>query len=68
MKPQLLTELLAKALHEEVGLKIQTNNPKALAIQLDNHKRWIEEFSGLIVCLPAVEGQVYITHRSVELS
>ena len=67
MKPQLLTELLNKAKEEELGLAIETTNAKQLSIQLDNHKRWLDEFEGLMICLPSIEGHVFIIHKSVEL-
>lgn len=67
MKPQLLTDLLRRARTEELGLKVDTNNPKGMQIQLDNHRRAIGDFEDLIVCIPAEPNSIFITHRSVEL-
>lgn len=67
MKPQLLTELLAKARSEELGLFVATNNPKGMQIDLDNHRRAIGDFADLIICIPAKPNSIFITHRSVDL-
>lgn len=67
MKPQLLTDLLTQARSHELGLKVETNNAKGLQIQLDNHRRAINDFYDLIVCIPNEEGVIFIAHRSVEL-
>lgn len=67
MKPSLLTNLLEKANGEELGWWIRTTNPKHLAIQLDNHKRWLREFENLLVCVPSIDGCVFIVQKSVEL-
>lgn len=63
----ILTELLDRAASETFGLRIATNNAKALQVNLCNVQRAIKR-RDVIVCLPAEPDVVFLTKRSVELS
>jgi hypothetical protein len=69
LKPELLTALMERAMEEEIGLAVETNNPKRLQITLDDHRRTqgLDQFRGLLFNIPSVPNQVFITKKSVDL-
>ena len=68
MKPELLVELLDRALGEELGLVIETNNPGTLQNELQRAKRELgDQYKQLLVCIPSIGNHVFLTKLSVEL-
>lgn len=69
MKPELMAQLMHRALTEELGLVIETNNPKQLQINMDVMRKGMAEpgLSDLLFALPSTPNTLYITKRSVEL-
>lgn len=60
--------LLDRALAEELGLYIRTPDAKAYRLELDNHKRELEDptYDKLMTFVPSVE-ELYIVKKDVEL-
>ena len=67
MKPELLIEILKRALDEEMGLVIATNNPQLLSHKLHAITKQNQDFSELIITVPSLENTVMIVKRTVEL-
>jgi hypothetical protein len=69
LNPQILIPLLEQAHQREIGIAIETNDPKALRAELykarDESGR--EEFHELITFLPEGKNEVFICHKSAEL-
>ena len=54
MKPELLYDLLNRALTEEMGLVITTNNPHQLSIKLHEIKRASSRYAEIEITVPNV--------------
>lgn len=67
MKEELYTQLLNRALTEELGLVVNTNNPKQLSEYINAAKRGISRYDPLIITVPSTPNTVIIAKRSVEL-
>lgn len=67
MTPQLLTELLDKALTQEIGQLVMTNNHGHLQNILDQAKSRDPKYAGLIICMSSTPGEIQIVKKSVEL-
>lgn len=67
MKPELLTELLDRAMIEPLGLVIETNNPGSFKTEVSNHAKTDERYRALMVCVPSIDGHVFLVKKSVEL-
>jgi hypothetical protein len=69
LKPELLTALMERAMEEELGLAVETNNPKQLQITLANHRNenGLDQFRGLLFNIPSVPNQIFITKKTVDL-
>lgn len=65
MRPEILAELLERAVAEPIGLAIGTNNPKQMVQRLHEVQRKLE--LDLMICTPSLEGHVFLVRRSVEL-
>jgi len=62
------TPLFDRAMEQEFGMKVETNNPKHLQVQLcdwnrEHDNRWDE----IIVCIPSTPNKVFLVKKSVEL-
>lgn len=68
MKPAILDELCRNALTQEIGLLVETNNPKHLKEQLAAFVKGVPEYSGLIVKQPGLPNTVFISKPSADLS
>lgn len=66
MKPELLTELIQRALDEEMGLIIKTNNQTRLVQELTAAKKALGA-TELIVARPSSPEEVFLVKKSVEL-
>jgi hypothetical protein len=67
MNQQLLYDLLNRALEEELGLVVTTNNPKALTCNLHELTKGIQKYAPLILTIPSTLETVMIVKRTVEL-
>lgn len=67
MKPELLTELFVRASSEELGIVIETNNAKALQVELCNHSKAAALWPEIMVVVPSIDNAVFLVHKSVEL-
>jgi hypothetical protein len=67
MKQELLYDLLNRALTEELGLVVTTNNPKALTCNLHELTKGIQKYAPLILTIPSTLETVMIVKRTVEL-
>jgi len=70
LKPELLTNLFERAMAEELGLVVTTNNPKQLQFHLNNHRREynLTIFADIIVCVPSEPNTVILVKKSVDLN
>lgn len=62
-----LHELLARALTEELGLIVTTNNPHAMSLKLHAVKRNDPRFFGLEITVPSTPDTIMIVKKTVEL-
>ena len=67
MNQELLYDLLNRALEEELGLVVETNNPHGLTLHLHGLTKGLDKYSTLIVTVPSTPETVIITKRTVEL-
>ena len=67
MKQELIYDLLNRALEEEMGLVITTNNPHALNMHISAVKRDEPKYASLIITIPSTPETLIIAKRSVEL-
>lgn len=67
MKQELLFDLLNRALQEEMGLVVSTNNPHALTMKLHEIKSSSERFANLEITVPSTPETVMIVKKTVEL-
>jgi len=69
LKPELLTALFEKAAEEELGLVIETQNPKQMQILLCHHRKeyGLTKFENLVVAIPSEPNTVFISKKSVDL-
>ena len=67
MKPELLRSLLDRALEEELGLVIETNNPHQIEIKIHEVKKTTLKYDGLIVAIPSTPETVFLVKKTVEL-
>lgn len=67
MKPELIYDLLNRAILEELGLVIETNNPQALALQIHEVKKSSERYSVIEVTTPSTPNTLMLVKKSVEL-
>lgn len=69
LKPELLSALMERAMDEELGLAVETNNPKQLQILLANHRRehGLTKYEHLLFTIPSTPNTVFITKKSVSL-
>jgi hypothetical protein len=54
---------------EELGLVVETNNPKHLQITLAHHRRdyGLTQYESLIFAIPSEPNRIFITKKSVDL-
>ena len=67
MKPELLRSLLDRALEEELGLVVETNNPHQIEIKIHEVKKTTHKYDGLIVAIPSTPETVFLVKKTVEL-
>lgn len=68
MNPQLISDLLERALEMEMGLVITTNNPAQMSYWLLEGKKGLARYDSLMVTIPSTPETVIITKKSVELN
>lgn len=66
MKRELLNNLIERAVGEEMGLVVKTNNPVNLLVELRKARKELG-IKGLIFARPSNESLVYIIKETVEL-
>jgi hypothetical protein len=67
MKPELLYDLLNRALEEELGMVISTNNPQRMSLDLHNLTRDMPKYASLTITVPSTPDTVMIVKKTVEL-
>lgn len=67
MKPQILDELCRQALANELGVRVETNHPKALRDHIDAFKVGVAEYAGLVVRSPPLPNLVFISKPTASL-
>ena len=67
MKEELLYDLLNRALTEELGLVVETNNPHALEIKLHAIKRASTRYAEIEITIPSTPDTIMLVKKSVEL-
>ena len=67
MKPELLYDLLNRALEEELGVVITCVNPTRLNQCLINAAKDLERYATLTITVPSTPNTVMIVKRTVEL-
>ena len=69
MTPDILTSLLSRAAAEPIGLVIETNNPKAMSVTLQDHRKSLGDMrlADLVIAVPSIPDHIYIYHRSMSL-
>ena len=67
MKPELLYDLLNRALTEELGLVVETNNPHQMSMHLHEIKRSADKFADIEITVPSTPNTVMLVKKSVEL-
>ena len=67
MRPELLIEILDKALTEELGVVVETNNPHQLTMRFHECTKDVSKYASLIVCIGSKPDTVFISQKSVEL-
>lgn len=68
MKSELCFGVLNRALEEELGLAIESNNPKQLSFYLHECVKGLDKYADLMICIPSLPDHIFITKRSVELN
>jgi hypothetical protein len=66
MRPAILIELLERAAQEPIGLRVQTNNARAMLQRLQIMQQDLK-IPDIMLCTPSVEDVIFIVRKSVEL-
>lgn len=67
MKPELLYDLLNRALTEELGLVVTTNNPHRLTLNLHDIKKAHSRYAEIEISVPSTPDTIFLVKKSVEL-
>ena len=67
MKEELLFDLLNRALIEELGLIVETNNPHGLSLKLHALKRASTRYADIEITVPSTPDTLMLVKKSVEL-
>lgn len=67
MKEELLFDLLNRALMEELGLVVETNNPHQLSVKLHALKKASSRYAEIEITIPSTPDTVMLVKKSVEL-
>lgn len=67
MRPELLIEILDKALTEELGVVVETNNPHSLTLKFHEYTKDVSKYAGLMICIGSKPDTIFISQKSVEL-
>jgi hypothetical protein len=67
MNPQHLYDLLNRALTEELGLAVETNNPTRLSNEFHAITKDNEKYSSLVITVPGCPDHVFISKRTIDL-
>lgn len=67
MKQELLFELLNRALTEELGLVLTTNNPHQLSLKLHEIKKSSSRFAEIEVTIPSTPDTIMLVKKTVSL-
>lgn len=69
LKPELLSGIMERAMQEEIGLAVETNNAPRLQQYLADHRKQynLTEYESLLFVLPSTPNIVFVTKRTVEL-
>jgi len=67
MRPELLIEILDKALTEELGVVVETNNVHQLTLRFHEQTKNVSKYDSLQICAGSKPDTVLIAQKSVEL-
>lgn len=67
MRQELLYDLLNRALEEELGLVVTTNNPHQLSINLHAAKKSLSRYAEIEITIPSTPETIILVKKSVEL-
>lgn len=67
MKTELILDLLDRALGEEMGLVITTNNPDRMSKDIHAVTQGVDKYKSLMITVPSTPETVMIVKRMVEL-
>ncbi len=67
MNPTILHDLFARAMTEELGLVISTNNPHQMSMRLHEFRKSHPEFASIEIIVPSNPETVMLVKKSVEL-
>jgi hypothetical protein len=67
MKQETLFELLNRALDEELGLVVTTNNPQQMSMKLHDIKKSHSRYADIEITVPSTPDTVMLVKKSVEL-
>ena len=67
MKPELLYDLLNRALTEELGLVVTTNNPQKMSHDLHALTKDNPRYTSIMITIPSTLETLILAKRSVEL-
>lgn len=59
--------LLERVIQEQIGLWIETNNPKLLQIEIANYISDHKGFADIIAAIPSVPDAVFLVNKSAEV-
>lgn len=67
--PNIYIPLWERANEAEIGIYIETNDPKTLRAELYKARDVANrpEFDNIIVCMPPIPDRVFMCHKSAEL-
>lgn len=67
MKQELLYDLLNRALEEELGLVVSTNNPHQMSMKLHEIKKSHSRYADIEIAIPSTPDTIFLVKKSVEL-
>ena len=67
MTPEILRDLFTRALEEEMGVVISTNNPHGMSLRLHAFRKANPQFAEIEITVPSLPETVMLVKKSVEL-
>lgn len=67
MTPEILRDLFRRAISEEMGLVVTTNNPQKMTMDLHAFRKANPEFAEIEITIPSTPETVMLVKKTVEL-